>query len=58
MYVCSCRVVTDRAVKTAINAGARSIEEIAELCSAGSGCRGCWPELAKLLADRPKVDAR
>jgi len=58
MYVCSCKVVSDRTVKATIDAGARSVEEIAELCAAGSGCRGCWPELARLLAQRPKVAAR
>ncbi|CAA9260083.1 MAG: hypothetical protein AVDCRST_MAG50-2951 [uncultured Acidimicrobiales bacterium] len=49
MYVCSCRGVTDRAVKAAVASGARTVEEIARECRAGSRCGGCWPVLAELL---------
>lgn len=51
MYVCSCCAVTDRRVKSEISKGARTIEEIADRCGAGSLCHGCWPTLAKLLAE-------
>lgn len=51
MYVCSCRGVTDRTVRTAISAGASCIEEIAARCGAGSRCGGCHPVLERLLAD-------
>jgi bacterioferritin-associated ferredoxin len=51
MYVCSCRGVTERAVRTAISAGASCVEEIAARCGAGSRCGGCHPALERLLAD-------
>lgn len=51
MYVCSCCAVTDRTVKSAIAEGARTIEQIALRCGAGSLCQGCWPTLADLLAE-------
>jgi bacterioferritin-associated ferredoxin len=51
MVVCSCRAVTDRTVHAAICAGANSIDELASLCTAGTRCGGCWPELQRLLAE-------
>ena len=56
MYVCSCRAVTDRTVRAAVASGARTIEEIAERCGAGSKCGGCWPTLQHLL-DEAKANA-
>jgi bacterioferritin-associated ferredoxin len=58
MYVCCCRAVTDRTVDAAIAAGARSLEEIADRCGAGSCCGGCWPELQRLLAQQHARAAR
>jgi bacterioferritin-associated ferredoxin len=43
--------VTDRAIRAAIDGGARSIEDIARRCSAGSRCGGCWPKIDELLAE-------
>ncbi|MFN2557795.1 MAG: bacterioferritin-associated ferredoxin [Nitriliruptorales bacterium] len=51
MYVCHCRVVTDREVREAIRCGARDVCAIAELCGAGSRCGGCLPALRNLLAE-------
>jgi bacterioferritin-associated ferredoxin len=51
MVVCSCRAVTDRTVRAAICAGADSVDQLASLCTAGSRCGGCWPELQRLLAE-------
>lgn len=51
MFVCSCRAVTDRTVKEAIADGARTIEQIALKCGAGSLCQGCWPTLSELLSE-------
>jgi bacterioferritin-associated ferredoxin len=51
VYVCSCRAVTDGVVKTVIASGATSVEDIARRCGAGARCRGCWPELERLLAE-------
>ena len=51
MYVCQCRAVTDREVRTAIDAGACSIPEVTAATGAGGRCRGCWPTLLELLAE-------
>ena len=55
MYVCQCRAVTDRAVRAAIDDGARTIEDLARCSSAGSGCGGCWPALMELLQQEGRV---
>ena len=57
MYVCSCRAVTDRTVDATIAAGAGSIEAVADMCGAGSRCGGCWPELQRLIDERPEPSA-
>ena len=57
MFVCSCHAVTDRTVKAAVAAGAHDVEAVADLCGAGSGCGGCWPELERLLAEQRERDA-
>lgn len=51
MYVCSCKAVNDTVVRAAVAAGAASLEELAVRCGAGSGCGGCRPVLARLLAE-------
>lgn len=58
MYVCACRGVTDRTVKAAIAAGARTTDDVARRCGAGSRCGGCWPELERLLAEQRDRDAQ
>ena len=49
MYICHCRAVTDASIRSAIDAGARTIDEVSAHCRAGTGCRGCWPALFALL---------
>lgn len=52
MIVCHCRAVNERAVERAIDAGARSVEEVGARCGAGTHCGGCHPELERLLSER------
>ena len=51
MVVCSCRAVTDRAVRAAIAAGATTVEAVTDHCAAASKCGGCWPELERLIEE-------
>lgn len=46
---CSCHGVRDATVIEAIDAGAVSIDEVAEQCAAGSRCGGCHPTLERLI---------
>lgn len=41
MYVCGCRAVTDRQVRKAVGAGARTAAEVALLTGAASRCGTC-----------------
>jgi bacterioferritin-associated ferredoxin len=52
LIICHCRGVNDRKIRKAIDKGAHTIEEVAEACSAGSRCGGCWPALAELISAR------
>ena len=49
MYACLCEGVSERKVRAVIARGARTIEDIAQACGAGSRCGGCWPVLDELL---------
>ena len=51
MVVCSCRAVNDRTIRAAIADGARTVDDLTDRCSAASRCRGCGPELERLLAE-------
>ena len=51
MYVCSCKAITDRTVRAVVAAGAQSVDAVADMCSAGSRCGGCWPTLEALIAE-------
>ncbi len=51
MFVCHCRGVTDGTVRACIEAGAASMDELAERCDAGSGCGGCCAALLRLLVE-------
>jgi len=50
LLVCHCRRVCDRTIRECIRDGAASIEEVGGACGAGTGCGGCQPAIASLLA--------
>jgi bacterioferritin-associated ferredoxin len=49
MYVCHCMAVSDRSVNAAVCAGARTVEDITDMCHAGGGCGGCHSVLQSML---------
>jgi bacterioferritin-associated ferredoxin len=51
VYVCHCRVVSDRSVRTAISEGARDVDAVMDRCGLGDGCGGCIPAVEDLLAE-------
>jgi bacterioferritin-associated ferredoxin len=52
MIVCMCHPTTDRDVDAAIDDGARTVQDIARRCGAGTGCGGCVEDLRDRLAAR------
>ncbi len=57
MVVCSCKAVSDRAVRAAVADGARSVEEVSAACAAASDCGGCWSSLEELIDEHASVPA-
>ena len=58
MIVCICRRVPETTVRTAIQDGARTIEEVTRACRAGSGCGSCHVMIEEMIsehADCPRV---
>ena len=51
MIVCICRFVSDRAVRAARDAGARTVGAVAAATGAGTGCGCCRGTVAKILAE-------
>lgn len=51
MVVCHCNVVNDREIREQILAGALSLDEIAERCTAGTRCGNCVPMLEAMIAE-------
>lgn len=50
MIVCHCGVVSDRRIRGEIEAGALTVDEIADRCGAGARCGSCRPTISVLLA--------
>jgi bacterioferritin-associated ferredoxin len=55
VILCHCRAVSDRAVRKAIDKGARHLEAVADRCGAGARCGGCHPALMSLLAGTDRL---
>jgi bacterioferritin-associated ferredoxin len=49
MLVCHCKGLTDRDVRSAIEAGACTRRDVVRRCGAGSVCGGCRPLIDELL---------
>ncbi|MEO2108054.1 MAG: (2Fe-2S)-binding protein [Actinomycetota bacterium] len=49
MYVCQCKVVTDRQIEAAVAEGCTSVRQVAALTGAGTACGGCVPTLRNMV---------
>jgi bacterioferritin-associated ferredoxin len=52
MYVCICRAVTDEKVRSAIDAGATSVEAVTAACCAGEDCGACHGAIEDMIEER------
>jgi bacterioferritin-associated ferredoxin len=50
MIVCHCEVVSDRRIRTAVDDGARCVDDVGRHCLAGTNCGSCRNTIATLLA--------
>ncbi|MFO0552092.1 MAG: (2Fe-2S)-binding protein [Polyangiaceae bacterium] len=58
MFVCCCRGVTERVIRSAIEAGATTVDAVVGCTGAGSRCGSCKPEIAELVAQYGRPAAR
>ncbi|HEX4336487.1 MAG TPA: (2Fe-2S)-binding protein [Polyangiaceae bacterium] len=57
MLVCHCLGVSDRTIREAVREGAETVDDVHEVCGAGSGCGGCR-ELVSDVITQERVCAR
>lgn len=51
MIVCCCRAVSDRAIRAARDAGARTLEAVGAATGAGTCCGACHDTIGRILAE-------
>lgn len=57
MLICHCRVVSDRNIKAAVSAGARTVGQVGRACRAGTCCGGCVPAIAEIIETHSETRA-
>lgn len=55
MIICHCTATSDRQLRALVEAGVRSVDELADACGAAARCGGCRPMVERVLA-RAAVD--
>lgn len=58
MIVCHCMQVNDRVVRSVVREGAKSCDQVAEACGAGSCCGGCRPHIEELVGEERAYQRR
>jgi bacterioferritin-associated ferredoxin len=51
MLVCHCKRVGEQAVRHAVRSGAQTVDQVGQMCDAGTGCNGCHPLVEWLLEE-------
>lgn len=49
MIVCHCHGVTDREIRSLVQQGAKSCDDVAACCGASAGCGGCESLVAEIV---------
>ena len=49
MRVCHCHGITDHTIRTCVQQGATTTENVGRSCGAGTSCGGCRPLIDKLV---------
>ncbi|MBR7742536.1 (2Fe-2S)-binding protein [Phycicoccus sp. BSK3Z-2] len=58
MIICHCKVVNDRAITDAVDAGATSLAAVCRETGAGTDCGGCVFAVKAIVCDHDVVRAR
>jgi bacterioferritin-associated ferredoxin len=56
VIVCHCHAVSDRVVREAVQAGAADVDDVGDVCGAGTDCGGCLNRLAMVVASENPVE--
>jgi bacterioferritin-associated ferredoxin len=57
MIICVCLALSDRAIRSALAEGARSLDDLAVACRAGTACGTCLPALQRMIGGAARPDA-
>lgn len=57
MYVCLCNAVSVRSVKSAIEGGAGTVDEVGRACGAGTDCGSCRETIGELIEEQKAASA-
>ncbi|MEL6300142.1 MAG: (2Fe-2S)-binding protein [Pseudomonadota bacterium] len=55
MYVCICQAITDRQIKSAVEGGISSVEELKETLGVAVCCGSCEQDAEKIVAEHCRV---
>ncbi len=55
MYVCICQAITDRQIKSAVEGGIDSVEELKETLGVAVCCGSCEQDAEKIVAEHRRV---
>ena len=50
MYICVCHAVTESAIRDAVSAGARNIQDLGFQTGAGTQCGSCVPQARAIIS--------
>ncbi|MGE0717151.1 MAG: bacterioferritin-associated ferredoxin [Alphaproteobacteria bacterium] len=50
MIICSCRVISDREIRTAAACGAKRVTDVFRRCGIAPQCGSCLPLMREMLA--------
>lgn len=51
MIVCLCRALSEHAIRAAIARGASTVEDVGQVCHAGTACGACHPTLERMIEE-------
>ena len=55
MYICLCKAVSSTDIRRAIERGARTVEEVADACEAGTACGMCQETIEIMLDENERA---
>ncbi|MBV9580536.1 MAG: (2Fe-2S)-binding protein [Chloroflexi bacterium] len=58
MFICICHLVTRTQIESAVDSGARTLEQVAECNSAGTDCGKCRRNIERILDALKETHAR